>query len=41
MEIVLGGGVIDRHLADAVALLRAYREDEGTRYLNQVHGAMT
>jgi hypothetical protein len=36
MEIVLGGGVIDRRLTDAVALLRAYREDEGTRYLNQV-----
>jgi len=36
VEIVLGGGVIDRHLEGAVALLRAYREDEGTRYLNQV-----
>jgi hypothetical protein len=36
LEVVLGGGAIDRHLHDAVALLRGYREDEGTRYLNQV-----
>lgn len=34
-SIVLGGGVLDRNLADPVRLLLAYREDEGTRYLNQ------
>lgn len=36
MVLILGGGVIDRRLHDPVALLLAYREDEGTRYLNQV-----
>jgi hypothetical protein len=36
LEVVLGGGAIDRHLHDAVALLRGYREDEGTRYVRHV-----
>src|ERR1035437_4035320 len=36
VDLVIGGIVIERRLADPVALLRAYREDEGTRYLNQI-----
>jgi hypothetical protein len=34
--LALGGGFVERRLRDPVDLLRAYREDEGTRYLNYV-----
>ena len=34
--LVLGGGVVDRRLPDPAALLLAYRDDIGTRYLNHV-----
>jgi hypothetical protein len=33
--LVLGGGVLDRQLADPERMLLAYREDEGRRYLEQ------
>jgi hypothetical protein len=33
--LVLGGGVLDRQLAEPGRLLIAYREDEGRRYLEQ------
>jgi hypothetical protein len=34
--LLLGGAVLDRLLPNPAELLAAYREDEGTRYLNQV-----
>jgi hypothetical protein len=34
--LLLGGSVVDRLLPSPAELLAAYREDEGTRYLNQV-----
>jgi hypothetical protein len=36
VELVVGGGIVERRLRDAVGLLLAYGEDEGTRYLNHV-----
>ena len=33
--LVLGGGIIDRQLAEPERLLLAYQEDEGRRYLEQ------
>jgi hypothetical protein len=33
--LVVGGGVLDRQLAEPERLLLAYREDEGRRYLEQ------
>lgn len=36
VDLVVGGGVVDRRLRNADELLLAYREDEGIRYLKHV-----
>jgi hypothetical protein len=36
VALEVGGGRVERHLPDAAALLRAYNEPEGRRYLDQV-----